>query len=265
MKPQRPFLSPIARPGKWAIGGLFAALALGIVGIVAPLPPGIGLFWFILVIIIFFAGAFMDARTRAKRLITDLAQHGYEPCTPDLIDPDIAAAAKAMRPWQLPARHRTLLLTGERRGRTVWIAAYTIPAGKARVRMSLVAVQTLRDWPPAIIRRKRFLDQLRDGSDLGCRAFDAQREMRSDHPDAVTALAPLADWFVTDDTARKSFRLHEIPGKAEQWSFRGHWALLASPGQAKPRDFLQLADLLTAFAEAADDLGDHQPEAPDPA
>lgn len=256
MKPPRPFLSPIARPGRWAVVGLFTAFAISVVAIAAPLPAGSSLFCLILILIIFFAGAFMDARARAKRLISDLLQRGYEPCPPDLIDPDITAAAEAMRPWRLLTRHRTLLLTGESRGRTVWIASYAIPAGKSQIRMSLVAVQTLRAWPPAIIRRRNLLDQFSDARDLNHRAFDAQREMRSDHPDAITQLAPLADWFITDDTARKKFRLHEIPGKREQWSFRGNWALLATPGLAKPRDFLQLTDLLTAFAEAADDLAD---------
>jgi hypothetical protein len=193
-----------------------------------------------------------DKRRHAHRTASMLETYGFERCEGSAIDPDIEAAAAAMAPVPLPPEERMFLSAGEIRGRTVYLAQF---AAAARP-FAFVAVQTARPWPPAIIRRKRFLDQLHNVFDLGHRAFDAQREMRSEHPNAAADLAPLADWFVTDDKVRKSFRMHEIPGKAEQWSFRANWVALADHGHARPKHLLQLADFLTAFAEAADELTD---------
>lgn len=256
MRPPRPVLSPVARPGISAVLGVLAGVSIPLVGLNATAQPGTEIIWIIAGVASVMLGVTLDHRARTGRTIQQLAAHAYEPCPPNLFDPEVAAAARAMRPWPLPDRARRVVLTGEHRDRTVWLALCQIKVGRSRKHMALVAVQTLRPWPPAIIRRKRFLDQLRNGQDLSHRAFDAQREMRSDHPEAASAFAPLADWFVTDDTVRKSFRLHEIPGKAEQWAFQGHWALLASPGHANAHNLLQLADFLTAFAEAADELTD---------
>jgi hypothetical protein len=263
MRPQRPALSPVARPGIRAVLGVLTGISIPLIALSTPIPPGSEFFWVLAGIAALTLGVLLDHRARTRRTVGQLAAHAYEACPRDLLDPDVAAAARSMRPWPLPDRARRVLLAGEHRERTVWIALYSVRIGKSHKHMSLIAVQTARAWAPAIIRRKRFLDQLHDGSDLDHPAFDAQREMRSDHPEAAAALAPLADWFVTNDTVRRRFRLHEIPGKAEQWAFRGNWALLASYGHATAEDLLQLADYLTAFAEAADELNDPRlPEVP---
>lgn len=80
--------------------------------------------------------------------------------------------------------------------------------------------------------------------------------MRSDDPRASAAFGPLTAWFITDDAVRRSFRLHEIPGKGEQWSFRDQWVALATPGHARAGDLIQLVELTTSFAEAADAADD---------
>lgn len=253
MRHPRPILSPVGRPGWRALAGVLAGVAVLFIGLGVPGPPGSEVVWIVAGVLTIMLGAHLDRRARTAQLVRELAAHAFEPCDPRLLDPGVVDAARAMRPWTLPDRGRRLLLTGEFRGRTVWIALYQIQVGKSSVSMNFIAVQTIRLWPNAIIRRKGILDQLRPGLDLGHRAFDAQREMRSDDPQALMVFAPLADWFVTDDTVRRSFRLHEIPGKGEQWSFREHWATLAVPGRANARDLLRLVELVTAFAEQADE------------
>lgn len=252
MRHPRPILSHIGRPGWRTLIGVLAGVAVLFIGLGVPGPPGSEVFWIVAGVLTIMLGAHLDRRARIAHLVRELAADGFEPCDARLLDPTVADAARAMRPWTLPDRGRRLLLTGEFRGRTVWIALYHIQVGRSSVSMNFIAVQTIRVWPNAIIRRKGFLDQLRNDQDLNHRAFDAQREMRSDDPQAVVTFAPLADWFVTDDSVRRSFRLHEIPGKGEQWSFREHWASLASPGRANARDLLRLVELVTTFAEEAD-------------
>lgn len=252
MRRQRPILSPVGRPGWRTLVGVLAGVAVLFIGLGRSGPPGSEVVWIVAGVLIIMLGAHLDRRARTAQLVRELAAHAFEPCDPQLLDPGVVDAARAMRPWALPDRGRRLLLTGEFRGRTVWIALYQIQVGKSSVSMNFIAVQTIRVWPNAIIRRKGILDQLRPGLDLGHRAFDAQRELRSDDPRAGVVFGPLADWFVTDDSVRRSFRLHEIPGKGEQWSFREHWATLAVPGRANARDLLRLVELVTTFAEEAD-------------
>ncbi|MCC5822015.1 MAG: hypothetical protein LAT64_01870 [Phycisphaerales bacterium] len=204
------------------------------------------------VVVAFGLGLVFDAKRTNKQAARSLTADGFEPCE-GACDPDIELLAEAMKPSSLRPDYAEIVLTGERCGRTVYLANYW--TGESRY--AFAAVQTVRRWPEAIIRRKRITGNLRDGHDLGDRAFNRQREILSKAPaEAMQPFEHLAGWFVNDDTVRKSFRMHEIPGKNEQWAFGGHWVALADRGHAGPKQLLQLADFLVAFAEAADALDD---------
>ena len=214
----------------------------------------------LLMLIAWRLGITFDAADRGRRYAAALASNGFEPCDAALCDPVVEAAAVSMAPEPLGPDDRVFVVVGEIRGRTVYLAHHSVNGVRP---YAFAAVQTARHWPETIVRRKRITGNLRGGHDLGDRAFNRQREILSDAPaEILRPFERLSGWFVTDDTVRKSFRMHEIPGKNEQWAFGGHWVALADRGHARPKQLLQLADFLVAFAEAADALDD--PAAPGP-
>lgn len=253
MTPVRPILGCIAMPGRMVL--LFTLIAL-VVGsqlmMWFPSIPRLQTVAPAVVLVAFGLGLVLDAKRKNKQTARSLTADGFESCE-GACDPTIELLAEAMKPSSLRPDYADIVLTGERRGRTVYLANYW--TGESRY--ALAAVQTVRQWPEAIIRRKRITGNLRHGHDLRDRDFNRQREILTKAPGEVLwPFERLSGWFVSDDNIRKSFRMHEIPGKNEQWAFGGHWVALADRGIAGPKQLLQLADFLLAFAEAADDLDD---------
>lgn len=212
-----------------------------------------------MVVVMFGLGMVLDAGRKNTTAAATLVSEGFEDAA-SACDPAVVSLANSMAPAPLTPEYADFVLVGACGGRTVYLANYW----NGEARYAFAAVQTARHWPKAVIRRKRIAGNLRDGHDLGDRAFDRQREILSEAPaEAMKPFEHLAGWFVTDDSVRERFRVHEIPGKNEQWAFGGHWVALADRGHAGPEQLLQLAEFLVAFAEAADAMD--EPVAPDAA
>lgn len=195
-----------------------------------------------------------DNVRRGRRCAAALGLSGFEPCGAEGADDDVEIAALSMGPDPLQPEERTMIVVGEVRGRTVYLATYS---ANGVCRYAFAAIQTARAWPEAIVRRRRIFSDSRISHDLQRWAFSRHRELLSSAPaESIQPFRELSGWFVTDDAVRKSFCMHEIPGKDEQWSFRENWVTLADRGHAGPKQLLQLAKFLTAFAEAADALPD---------
>lgn len=251
MRPRRPILGCLARPGLATLLSTLIVLFGGTLLIL--LFPGFGLLQALVpagVFVAFSIGIVVDTERHNRRTAAILIRDGFEACE-EMCEQVVESLATSMRPDALSEEFRSFLLTAERHGRTIYLANYWDGSNP----YAFVAVQTARSWPEAIVRRKRIAGNLRDGHDLRHREFNRHREILSNAPAAeMQDFEHLVDWFVNDNTVRKSFRLHEIPGKNEQWSFREHWVALADRGHARPKQLLQLAAFLIAFAEAADAL-----------
>lgn len=250
MRPRRPILGCIAWPGPVSL--LFMSFtvvgASFLVGVLPPNTKAEVVIPFALVVA-WGLGRKYDTPRSVKRHAAALAPYGFERCGIEHRDPEVEAVAVAMGPELFRPKEPPLVVMGDLRGRTVYLATYA----SARP-FVFVAVQTARHWPDAIVQRKRLFGDSRHSHQIDNRAFSRQRELITDTPTEVAhVFEPLSDWFVSDDTVRKSFRMHETPGKNEVWSFRGHWVALGDFGHAGPKQLLQIADFLVAFAEDADD------------
>lgn len=144
MKFPRPVLSPISRPGWRTLVGVLAGMSVLFVCLGRSAPPGSEVVCLVVGVLIIMFGAHFDQRARTVRLARELAAHGYEACGSELLDPAVALVASAMQPLALPERDQRMLVTGEHRGRTVWIALYQVQVGRWAVPMAFVAVQTVR-------------------------------------------------------------------------------------------------------------------------
>lgn len=257
--PPRPEMSMLKLPGwRTLVGiGVFVGVFIGIITTARARHGNITQPMMVLIFVAALSpswlGAYLDERARRNQLAAVLDAHGFVRTEDKLCDPDVDEACDVMRPWRLKPRSRRFLAAGNINGRDVWIARHTVGAGKHKQHLTSCAVRTDRAWTPAIVRRRNLLDKLANRHDLGHAAFDQQREIRGDDPArAATDLAPLVDWFVTDDHQPFSFKIREIPGKREQWAFHGNWVVLAEMGRTGADGMVRMCEFMAAFADAAD-------------
>jgi hypothetical protein len=194
--------------------------------------------------------AHYDQKARKKKTSEILESHNFVPCEKNEIEEDLVMAYRELKPIKLKHSSIQLILNGVFNDHEVFVANHVVGHGKYKQHYSSCAIWTEHKWPQTIIRPHKISDKLSKRTNLGCSRFDEQRELRSEDQSLATSiLLPLADWFVVERHKSMSFRLHEVPGTKEQWSFQGHWIVLMDHGRMDAEGLVKMAEFLTAFAQ----------------
>jgi hypothetical protein len=137
----------------------------------------------------------------------------------------------------------------QRNAREVITIRFNVDLGESSATYTACAVQSAREYPKTIIRRRRFKDRFPLYRDAIEHFVGRDHVIESRDSDMIQAIRSIDDWFILAKRNPWKFYTSWPEGQGECFGMYGSWVLYSGIGTAGPESVQHLIAFVSAFCD----------------